>query len=443
MKPIYKSLTLAAMTLQVSVALQAQVNDGTTASQIDVPAEVLDSLRVELVAPNVSGARDLIKSGECTVSGNDLSISLNAGDWLKGGVYRLQVVATFGTQTQVIYALDVTVPRYETLASEPQEYEDTVTVVSTYGDGDKSGADASVYAKDGDGNAHITTPLSVSGGVATGDGAIASGYVSGEGASIQAASIGSIASGYVSGDGASIQATSDGSIAHGYAGEGASIQATSAGAIASGYVSGEGASIQAASIGSIASGYVSGDGASIQATSDGSIASGNADGEGASIQATSDGSIASGNADGNGSTIQASGTGAVASGDAGDGATIQATSAGSIAHGHAGEGASIQATSDGAIASGYADATYGNVEASGQASQAFGMGTQTQTDGQMVLGKCNVVDTNSDYALIVGNGTDDQNRSNAFAIDWNGNLVLFNNGTPVVLTPAKLATLIA
>ena len=384
MKPIYKSLTLAAMTLQVSVALQAQVNDGTTASQIDVPAEVLDSLRVELVAPNVSGARDLIKSGECTVSGNDLSISLNAGDWLKGGVYRLQVVATFGTQTQVIYALDVTVPRYETLASEPQEYEDTVTVVSTYGDGDKSGADASVYAKDGDGNAHITTPLSVSGGVATGDGAIASGYVSGEGASIQAASIGSIASGYVSGDGASIQATSDGS-----------------------------------------------------------IASGNADGEGASIQATSDGSIASGNADGNGSTIQASGTGAVASGDAGDGATIQATSAGSIAHGHAGEGASIQATSDGAIASGYADATYGNVEASGQASQAFGMGTQTQTDGQMVLGKCNVVDTNSDYALIVGNGTDDQNRSNAFAIDWNGNLVLFNNGTPVVLTPAKLATLIA
>ena len=31
----------------------------------------------------------------------------------------------------------------------------------------------------------------------------------------------------------------------------------------------------------------------------------------------------------------------------------------------------------------------------------------------------------------------------AFAIDWNGNLVLFNAGTPVVLTPAKLAALIA
>lgn len=135
MKPIYKSLLLAAMTLQVSVSLQAQVNDGTATSQIDVPAEVLDSLRVELVAPNVSGARDLIKSRECTISDNTLSIDLQTGEWLKGGVYRLQVSATFGTQTLVIYALDVTVPRYDVLASEPQEYEDTVTVVSTYGDG--------------------------------------------------------------------------------------------------------------------------------------------------------------------------------------------------------------------------------------------------------------------------------------------------------------------
>ena len=344
MKPIYKSLTLAAMTLQVSVALQAQVNDGTTASQIDVPAEVLDSLRVELVAPNVSGARDLIKSGECTVSGNDLSISLNAGDWLKGGMYRLQVIATFGTQTQVIYALDVTVPRYETLASEPQEYEDTVTVVSTYGDGDKSGADASVYAKDGDGNAHITTPLSISDGVANGDGSIASGYVNGEGATISAGGAGAIASG----------------------------------------IANEGA------------------------------------------------------------TISAGGAGATASGSANEGATISADGDGAIASGYVnGEGATISADNAGAIASGIANDIYGNVSANGQASQAFGMGTQTQTNGQMVLGKCNVVDTDGDYALIVGNGADDDHRSNAFAIDWNGNLVLFNAGTPVVLTPAKLATLIA
>ena len=286
MKPIYKSLALAAMTLQVSVSLQAQVTDGENINETPIPVEVLDSLRVELVAPNVSGARDLIKSGECTVNDNVLSIELQTGDWIKGGVYRLQVSATFGTQTQVIYALDVTVPRYGSLASEPQEYEDTVTVVSTYGDGDKSGADATVYAKDGDGNAHVTTPLSIGSGVASGSGSIASGY---------------------------------------------------------------------------------------------------ADGEGASIQSTGDGSIASGTA----------------------------------------------------------DATNGNVEASGVASQAFGIGVKATQDAQMVVGKCNVVDTEGDYALIVGNGTADDARSNAFAIDWNGNLVLFNAGTPVVLTPAKLATLIA
>ena len=113
MKPIYKCLTLAAMTLQVSLALKAQVYDGEDASETALPAEVLDSLRVELVAQNVSGARDLIKSGECTIDGSDLSIVLNAANWIKGATYRVQVLATFGTQTQVIYALDVNVPYYE------------------------------------------------------------------------------------------------------------------------------------------------------------------------------------------------------------------------------------------------------------------------------------------------------------------------------------------
>jgi len=365
MKPIYKSLALAAMTLQVSVSLQAQVTDGENINETPIPAEVLDSLRVELVAPNVSGARDLIKSGECTVSDNALSITLNAGDWLKGGVYRLQVSATFGTQTQVIYALDITVPRYGSLASEPQEYEDTVTVVSTYGDGDKSGADATVYAKDGDGNAHVTTPLSIGNGVATGGGSIASGNVVGEGASIQSTGEGSIASGNVVGEGASIQSTGEGSIASGYAGDGASIQATGSGAIASGNVEEEGASIQATGSGTIASGYV-------------------------------------------------------------------------------GDGASIQSTGDGAIASGNANATYGNVEASGQASQAFGIGVKATQDGQMAVGKCNVVDDDDTFAFIVGNGTDDENRSNAFAVTKSGGLALFEaDGTPVILDAAKLKALIA
>ena len=220
-----------------------------------------------------------------------------------------------------------------------------MTVVSTFGDGDKSGADATVYSKDGDGNAHVTTPLSIGKGLSTGDGSIASGNVNGEGASIQSEGTGSIASGYAYGEGAIIQSTGAGSIASGHASDGASIQSEGAG----------------------------------------SIASGNADGE----------------------------------------------------------GAIIKANSDGAMASGYADTTNGNVEASGLASQAFGIGAKATQDAQMVVGKCNVVDADGDYALIVGNGADNEHRSNAFAIDRNGNLVLFNAGTPVVLTPAKLATLIA
>ena len=383
MKPIYKSLVLESVMLAVTLSLQAEVTANGESSAQSVDVSTLEGLKVKLVSPNVSGARDLVASGECVLNGADLVINLN-GASLEKGTHRLVVSAEFGTNTIVLYGLDITVPMYATLANEPQEFTDDVTVVSTFGDGDKSGADATVYSKDGDGNAHITTPLSVGGGVASGNGAMASGYADGEGASIQA--------------------TSNGAIASGYADNGAIIQASGQGATASGYADGEGASIQATSNGAIASGYAD-NGAIIQASGDGSIASGNAYGEGASIQAGGGGSIASGYADG--------------------------------------EGASIQAGGDGSIASGYADATSGNVEASGMGSQAFGIGTQTQTDGQMVLGKCNVVDSDGDYAMIVGNGADDEHRSNAFAIDWNGNLVLFDNGTPVVLTPAKLAALIA
>ena len=95
-------------------------------------------------------------------------------------------------------------------------------------------------------------------------------------------------------------------------------------------------------------------------------------------------------------------------------------------------------------ASGYQSHAEGeNTTASGDRSHAEGLETIAAGDNQHVSGKYNVEDSDGDYALIVGNGAGDSARSNAFAIDWNGNLVLFNNGTPVVLTPAKLAQLIA
>ena len=44
-------------------------------------------------------------------------------------------------------------------------------------------------------------------------------------------------------------------------------------------------------------------------------------------------------------------------------------------------------------------------------------------DHQVVVGKYNDhYAAGLNYALIVGNGTDDANRSNAFAVGWDGNI---------------------
>lgn len=57
-------------------------------------------------------------------------------------------------------------------------------------------------------------------------------------------------------------------------------------------------------------------------------------------------------------------------------------------------------------------------------------------DDQVVVGKFNKEDTNDEYAFIVGNGADDNNRSNAMTVDWNGNLITsggaaFNGNTSI------------
>jgi hypothetical protein len=363
MEPIYKIVILTRSALEASLKLQAKVyNSGATATQ-DVPAESVQGLRVQLVSPNVSGARDLIASGECTIDGATLNVSINAAGLIPG-THRLVVKTEYGTQTVVLYGLDITVPTlFED--GDAQEFEDTITVVSTIGDGDISGADATVYAKDGEGNAHITTPLIIGDGVASGAGAVASGRTNG-------------------------------------------------------------------------------DNSSIQSSGDGAVASGYTNGENSSIQSSGAGAVASGCTDGEGSSVQSSGAGAVASGYAGGGASVQANAFGAVASGYAGDGASIQATSDGAVASGYANDTYGNVKAQGVGSQAFGLGTQAAQDAQMVCGQCNVVDEDDTFQFIVGNGADDEHRSNAFAVTKNGELALFkSDGTPVILTPALLESIIA
>ena len=59
--------------------------------------------------------------------------------------------------------------------------------------------------------------------------------------------------------------------------------------------------------------------------------------------------------------------------------------------------------------------------ASGYASHAEGSGTIASGSDSHVQGKYNIVDTENDYVHIVGNGSADDERSNAHTLDWDGN----------------------
>lgn len=61
-----------------------------------------------------------------------------------------------------------------------------------------------------------------------------------------------------------------------------------------------------------------------------------------------------------------------------------------------------------------------NTEASGSTSHAEGMRTKASSRNQHVQGRYNVEDANDVYAHIVGNGTSNANRSNAYALKWTG-----------------------
>ena len=69
-----------------------------------------------------------------------------------------------------------------------------------------------------------------------------------------------------------------------------------------------------------------------------------------------------------------------------------------------------------------------NTDVSKKLGFAIGNGTIPSEAG-LAMGKYNVQDTNDDYALIIGNGVDDNNRSNALTVDWNGNIITSGNIT--------------
>lgn len=62
--------------------------------------------------------------------------------------------------------------------------------------------------------------------------------------------------------------------------------------------------------------------------------------------------------------------------------------------------------------------------AKGQSSHAEGYYTEAAGKYQHVQGRHNVIDEANRFADIVGNGTDSLNKSNAYALDWHGNLRL-------------------
>lgn len=104
------------------------------------------------------------------------------------------------------------------------------------------------------------------------------------------------------------------------------------------------------------------------------------------------------------------------------------TASGAFSHA---EGDNTTASNDCAHAEGF------YTVASGMFSHAGGDGTIAQRRTQTAIGKYNVADTvGADktelgkYAFIIGNGDDDVDRSNAFTVDWNGQIAM--NDVPMV-----------
>ena len=102
-----------------------------------------------------------------------------------------------------------------------------------------------------------------------------------------------------------------------------------------------------------------------------------------------------------------------------------ATASGGVSHA---EGGGTAASGD------YSHAEGNGTTASGYCSHAEGFITKASSDYQHVQGKYNVEDTNGKYAFIIGNGTSNSERSNAFAIGWDGLIYLNNSSTGIDLT---------
>lgn len=117
-------------------------------------------------------------------------------------------------------------------------------------------------------------------------------------------------------------------------------------------------------------------------------------------------------------------------------------------------GASTKAAGDASLAGGWASRTgwelalaFGSqAVAEAKASQAFGIGTYVnrpsvpyENMGKMAIGRYNTIEYTGDIAFVIGNGTSDTARSDAFYVKWDGTICVGG----VTITPAQLTKLLA
>lgn len=137
-----------------------------------------------------------------------------------------------------------------------------------------------------------------------------------------------------------------------------------------------------------------------------------------------------------GSYSHAEGSNTTASGNNSHAEDLYTIASGNCSHaegyGATASGGSSHAEGGGTTASGaasHAEGIYTN--AGGDYSHAEGYGTTASSSTQHVQGKYNIEDVNNEYAFIIGNGTNNSTRSNAFAIGWNGLIYVGNSATGV------------
>lgn len=73
---------------------------------------------------------------------------------------------------------------------------------------------------------------------------------------------------------------------------------------------------------------------------------------------------------------------------------------------------------------------------------AYGQGLKiSDENNKTILGSYNAIDTEDKFALVIGNGTAEDARSNAFAVSKTGDIYVKNSDTPIDLTPVPMSLL--